>query len=595
MSDLKPAKHHPWFRRRRGAALPGLLLAFLSGGVSAQSCPPEFGSGQICSASDFRVTGVVTEGPGACTEGDTIALTLRVGLTSTARQRYDIGLFAGNNGEPVLGGQSCTHTALVPLEPVFDPDSGSGPYRDLDGDACGDVDSGDPVSQRDFRLDSVLCRDNDGDGRLDLSGLVTWSINASQDVCSDPTDPASFFPSQNSKCQLDPDFNLPITVEPPPTLAVTKLALPANLPAPGGPVRFVVSVRNTSTATDPVTLTSLEDDIHGDLDNQGNCSLPRELAPGERYRCEFTANVLGNAGDRETDTVTAGAIDDEGEALTAFASATVTLTDAPASMQVLKVAYPRFISEPGGTVTYSVAVANTSDTESITLTGLEDDLYGNVFAKPGCVQPAEPVMLDPGEIMFCSFSEPVTGAPGDVITDTITATAGTAGGLTLEALDTASVLVLDVSSAIATLKSASPSTLPAPGGDVRFDVRVRNNSPTDSVTINSLVDTVYGDITSVHDQVLATDCGVPRQLPPGAEYGCHFTGEVTGSPGEFHVDYVVAEGVDDDGVAVRDWARAQVTIRIPGSASAIPLGPGWLAAAAVLLLGAGLQVLRSRR
>jgi len=564
-------------------------------GVAAQSCPPEFGSGQICSAGDFAVSGVVSEGPDACTEGDTIALTLRVSLTSTAKQRYDIGLFAGNNGEPVLGGQSCTHTALVPLEPVFDPGSGSGPYRDLDGDACGDVDSSDPVNQRDFRLDSVLCRDNDGDGRLDLSGLVTWSINASQDVCSDPTDPASFFPLQNSKCQLDPDFNLPIIVEPPPTMAVTKLALPANLPAPGGSVRFVVGVRNTSSATDTLTLTSLEDDIHGGLDGQGNCSLPQGLAPGELYLCEFTAEVTGNAGDSETDTVTAGAIDDDGEALTSFASATVTLTDAPASMKVLKVASPVFISEPGGIVTYHVVVANTSDTESITLTGLVDDLYGNVFAKAGCVPPVEPVALDPGGIMFCSFSEPVTGVPGEVITDTITATATAAAGGTLEEFDTASVRVRDVSSAIVTLKSASPTELPAPGGDVRFDVRVRNTSPADSVVLNSLVDTVYGDITSVHDQVLATDCAVPQQLPPGAEYGCRFTGEVTGSPGEFHVDYVVAQGVDDDGAAVRDWDRAQVTLRIPGTATSIPVGPGWLAAAALLLLSAGLRGLRSRK
>ncbi len=595
MPDLLPAGRSPIFRHRLAAALPGLLFAIVSVGVSAQSCPPEFGSGQICTAGDFRVTGVITEGPDACTEGDTIALTLRVSLTSTARQRYDIGLFAGNDGEPVLGGQSCSHTALVPLEPVFDPGSGSGPYRDLDGDACGDIDNGDPVNQRDFRLDSVLCRDNDGDGMLDLSGLVTWSINANQDVCSDPADPASFFPLQNSKCQLDPDFNLPITVEPPPAMAVTKLALPSNLPAPGGPVRFVVSVRNTSTATDTLTLNSLEDDIHGDLDGQGNCSLPRGLAPGELYLCEFTADVTGNAGDSETDTVTAGAIDDDGETLTASASATVTLIDAPASMKVLKVASPVFISEPGGTVTYHVVVANTSDTESITLTGLVDDLYGNVFTKTGCVQPVQPVVLGPGAIMFCSFSETVTGVPGEVITDTITATATTAAGGTLEEFDTASVRVRDVSSAIATLKSANPTALPAPGGAVRFDVRVRNTSPTDSVTLNSLVDTVYGDITFVHDQVLATDCSVPQQLPPGAEYGCRFTGEVTGSPGEFHVDYVVAQGVDDDGVAVRDWARAQVTIRIPGTATSIPVGPGWLAAAAVLLLGTGLRVLRSRK
>jgi len=63
---------------------------------------------------------------------------------------------------------------------------------------------------------------------------------------------------------------------------------------------------------EPVTITSLVDDIHGDLNGQGTCSVPQTIQPGASYTCQFTAMVTGNAGDVETDTVTAKGTDDEG-------------------------------------------------------------------------------------------------------------------------------------------------------------------------------------------------------------------------------------------------------------------------------------------
>jgi hypothetical protein len=159
------------------------------------------------------VTSVVVAGPTECTLGDTISVTLDVGLESTSKSRYDIGLFAGDDGGPVFEGLSCSFTSLSPLQmnpPAFDPGSGVGAYRNLDGDQCGDINKDDGVNIRTFQLDSVLCRDNDGDGRVDVAGLVTWSSNANADICTDPTDRTQFFPVQTSKCQLDPDLNIPI-------------------------------------------------------------------------------------------------------------------------------------------------------------------------------------------------------------------------------------------------------------------------------------------------------------------------------------------------------------------------------------------------
>ena len=167
---------------------------------------------------------------------------------------------------------------------------------------------------KDIQLDNILCEDNDGDGQVDISGVVTWSSNASQDVCNNPNDPANFFPTSSSKCILDPDFNLPIIVEPPPSMTVFKLALPGNLPEPGGPVLFAVDIANTSSGTDTLIVTSIIDDIHGDVTQvQGNitqttCSVPQELVPGEFYLCEFISSVTGPAGYVETDTITVTAV-----------------------------------------------------------------------------------------------------------------------------------------------------------------------------------------------------------------------------------------------------------------------------------------------
>jgi hypothetical protein len=71
-----------------------------------------------------------------------------------------------------------------------------------------------------------------------------------------------------------------------PSLAVTKTAAPETLPEPGGLVTFTVEVENLSA--EAVTLTRLVDDVHGDLDDQGTCTVPQALSVGESYTCAFS-------------------------------------------------------------------------------------------------------------------------------------------------------------------------------------------------------------------------------------------------------------------------------------------------------------------
>ena len=95
------------------------------------------------------------------------------------------------------------------------------------------------------------------------------------------------------------------------SIVVTKTANPTSLPEPGGNVDFTVRIDNTS-AVDTVTISSLIDDIHGNLNGQGNCSVPQVIAVGGFYECTFTASVNGSPGYSETDTVTASGTDDDG-------------------------------------------------------------------------------------------------------------------------------------------------------------------------------------------------------------------------------------------------------------------------------------------
>jgi hypothetical protein len=92
-----------------------------------------------------------------------------------------------------------------------------------------------------------------------------------------------------------------------PTMTVTKTAEPTSVPAAGGSVTFTVKVTNTSV--EPVTITSLDDDVYGPLAGDDDCKVGTVLDPGESCEFSFTEQVSG-AGDH-TDVVTVCADDNE--------------------------------------------------------------------------------------------------------------------------------------------------------------------------------------------------------------------------------------------------------------------------------------------
>ena len=231
-----------------------------------------------------------------------------------------------------------------------------------------------------------------------------------------------------------------VTCEPPPVIEVTKTANPTQVFEPGGVVAFTVVVENQSSPTDPVTITSLVDDTHGDLNGQGTCSVPQTIQPGGSYTCVFAATVSGDVGYSETDIVTASGTDDEGTPVSDDDDATVTVVEPPPVIEVTKTANPTQVFEPGGMVTFTVVVENQSGlTDPVTITSLVDDTHGDLNGQGTC---SVPQTIQPGDSYTCTFTATVSGSAGYSETDIVTASGTDDEGTPVSDNDDATVTVI---------------------------------------------------------------------------------------------------------------------------------------------------------
>ncbi|MCA1683620.1 MAG: hypothetical protein LC708_00595, partial [Actinobacteria bacterium] len=336
----------------------------------------------------------------------------------------------------------------------------------------------------------------------------------------------------------------------PPTITTHKTPTPVSLPEPGG--RFTFNFTVTNTGPEAVTITSLVDDVYGDLNGRGTCVIGARLAPnGGTYSCSFHGNFFGNAGANQTDTITTTARDDRGQTVVSQARATVHITDVPPTIQIVKTANPLSLPQPGGTFTFTVTITNTSF-EPVTTTSLVDDVYGNLNGRGTC---AIGVVLAPnGGTYTCSFHGDFRGRSGDSQTDTVTVVGVDDDGTTVTARDDAIVHITGVPPTITTTKTAVPTSLPEPGGGFTFNFTVTNTGP-EPVTITSLVDDVYGDLNG------RGTCAVGARLAPnGGTYSCSFHGNFFGNAGANQTDTITTTARDDRGQTVTSEARARVHI-----------------------------------
>ncbi len=361
--------------------------------------------------------------------------------------------------------------------------------------------------------------------------------------------PVAGGPAKNDNYQVSP--------APSGSVDVIKDVSPASVPESGGDVDFTVTVTNTD-GTLSLDLTSLVDDVFGDLNGIGTCSVPQTIVPLDSYVCTFPAHLTGDVGTPHVDTVTGAGEDENLNPLSDFDSATVTFDDVLPAITVAKSAAPPSVNEPGGAVTFTVTVTNDVD-EELTLDSLSDDTFGDLNGQGTCLVPQTLAPSgDTGDSYTCSFSASVSGQPGDTHTNVVTGTASDNEGNPAVDDDSADVTFNDVLPTVTLEKTADPTLVPETGGTVTYSLTVTNTSIED-LTLDSLIDTIYGDLNG------QGDCSVPQTLTAsGGTYSCSFDQSVSGSAGEIITDWIEASASDDDGNSATALDDASVTIQDVG-------------------------------
>jgi hypothetical protein len=513
--------------------------------------------------------------------GDSTTFRAKFTTVLTAQARYDVGIFFDVSGDSQKDGALTGSCSVSSLAHTPDP-----PWLDLDGtknlfvgvkkgesgiqDTCGDIDATHNPLSPEIEI-TALCVDTDDppDGKLNLPYCTSWRQPGSNELCTGPL-PEQFLggwssgviPGAPSKCKCDLGFNVPVPV-PAATLEVTKGASPSTVSEPGASVLFTVTVKNT--AIDPnnaVELQSLEDDIYDDITSTGHDGITSttcnsmsnpfgSIQPNATYSCTFTALVEGDGGDWETDTVVATGLDANGETVSGQDDATVTITDAMPAIQVVKIANPTSVNEPGGDVTFTVTITNKSaSSDPVTLTSLLDSIYGPLNGNLDC---KVGTTLVSGASCSFEFTAFVDGNAGYSETDTVTVAGKDDEGNQVSDEESATVDIQNVGSSIDLNKTADPTSIDEPGDDVLFTFTVTNTSAADGVTISSLTDSIYGDLNG------KGSCSVPQTLTVGASYNCSATFYVEGEPGSV-LNIATASGKDDDGKDVSNTDDETVQI-----------------------------------
>ena len=257
---------------------------------------------------------------------------------------------------------------------------------------------------------------------------------------------------------------------------------------------------------------------------------------------------------------------------------TIPIFTEPIKYTVAKQASPNVVPETtGGSVLYTVTVTNQADVAYLTLNKLNDDKYGDLTSPtnsnisqstcalatiPGdskaCPNPLpNGSTVCTGNPYTCTFlgTVPPGDAPGS-FTDTVTACGTDQLGQTLTPCPTASATVTysDVPMPPTVGKSVKGLACQI---DATYSVTVTNNSTLDTLTLSSLNDSKFGDITSPHsgvagyEDVVSTTCSLPSAPLPVAgganinTYACSFVGR-TNTCVLNHMNVVTATAQDSD-------------------------------------------------
>lgn len=308
----------------------------------------------------------------------------------------------------------------------------------------------------------------------------------------------------------------------------------------GSTARFTIAVLNTSSS-EILTNVRITDSLVPD------CSfdppLGFNLAPGDSrdYPCSFPDVQAAFAG---VATVEATALT-SGSAISAADVGWVELLDLQATIRN----DPASVPEPGSLVTFTITV-NNGGSIPLTLRSLATNQFGDVMnagnplieaGSNSCLPSPTPPSLPPsGGVFECSFVAAVAGQPSN-FSVILTAAAESGNGDEISATTNTTVTITDLPSAVTVNVTADPPFVPAPRGTVTYSVRLVNSSEVDSIRINSLRDSILGDLNGQGNCVLPTSL-----ISAGGSYQCSFSDELRGEVGDTIERTITAAGVDDD-------------------------------------------------
>jgi len=202
--------------------LAGLSLAFP---VTAQtvvagnhlSCAgTRAGSALGCTAGEFVTTVNISSasgGPTSCVYGDYLTLVGSTNITGTNADRYNVGFFAGENGNDPRLSSSADQCSVATFPTNYSP------WFAKNGDACGDYPAN-AVSSPTIQNLQVLCQP-DASGNLAVPYTIVYSQSAY--ACTGPTDVAA---GNSSKCNAGTASVSGISVYG--SLTVTKKTVPSG-------------------------------------------------------------------------------------------------------------------------------------------------------------------------------------------------------------------------------------------------------------------------------------------------------------------------------------------------------------------------------
>jgi uncharacterized repeat protein (TIGR01451 family) len=257
-----------------------------------------------------------------------------------------------------------------------------------------------------------------------------------------------------------------------------------------------------------------------------------------------------------------------------------------ASITVGKSVAPTTEPETGGTVTYTVTVQNNSSQATYTIDTIEDTIYGDLANNATCggtgfsscsnntCTTLKGTTVAAGGSTSCTFDAFVQGNSGTSLTDTVEVCGTDDFGHTgLCGHHDATVSFTDVFTEPTVTKTAT-----AVGNcqlDATYSVTVANNSTIDPLTVDSVTDNKFGDITTAHaagggfEQVVSTtfgttgQCDTVSQIAPQGNCSFSFVGRITSTSCNFtHTNTATANTHDDDGVPFTDSDDATVNVTV---------------------------------